>query len=78
MASSFQHVGSFSVVCGLLSSCGAWAPEHGLCSLRHVAFVAPTACGILVPQPGIEPVSPAMAGGFLTTVPPGKPRQFAF
>ena len=25
-----------------------------------------------VPGPGIEPVSPALAGGFLTTVPPGK------
>ena len=25
------------------------------------------------PRPGPEPVSPALAGGFLTTVPPGKP-----
>ena len=25
-----------------------------------------------IPEPGIEPVSPALAGGFLTTVPPGK------
>ena len=25
-----------------------------------------------VPGPGIEPVSPALAGGFLTTGPPGK------
>ena len=24
------------------------------------------------PDPGFEPVSPALAGGFLTTVPPGK------
>ena len=23
--------------------------------------------------PGLEPVSPALAGGFLSTVPPGKP-----
>ena len=30
------------------------------------------ACGIFVPWPGIEPVSPALAGGFLTTGPPGK------
>ena len=29
-----------------------------------------------LPGPGLEPVSPALAGGFLTTVPPGKP-QFA-
>ncbi|KAJ8788184.1 hypothetical protein J1605_005483 [Eschrichtius robustus] len=26
-----------------------------------------------LPRPGIEPVSPALAGRFLTTVPPGKP-----
>ena len=26
-----------------------------------------------LPRPGIEPVSPALAGGFLTTAPPGKP-----
>ena len=28
------------------------------------------------PRPGLEPVSPALAGGFLTTAPPGKPRTF--
>ena len=26
-----------------------------------------------LPGPGTEPVSPALAGGFLTTEPPGKP-----
>ena len=26
-----------------------------------------------LPGQGLEPVSPAMAGGFLTTAPPGKP-----
>ena len=26
-----------------------------------------------LPRPGLEPVSPALAGRFLTTVPPGKP-----
>ena len=31
-----------------------------------------TAYGILVPWPGIEPVSSAVAGGFLTIGPPGK------
>ena len=29
-----------------------------------------------LPGPGLEPVSPALAGGFLTTVPPGKPPAF--
>ena len=27
-----------------------------------------------LPGPGLEPVSPELAGGFLTTVPPGKPQ----
>ena len=31
-----------------------------------------TECGILVPKPGIEPMSTALADGFLTTGPPGK------
>ena len=30
------------------------------------------ACGILVSQPGIEPVSPVLQGGFLTIGPPEK------
>ena len=29
-----------------------------------------------LPGPGLEPVSPALAGGFLTTAPPGKPLKF--
>ena len=41
-----------------LSSCGARAElRHGMWDLLG---------------PGIEPVSPALAGGFLTTAPPGK------
>ena len=31
-----------------------------------------------LPGPGHEPVSPALAGGFLTTAPPGKPQFFIF
>ena len=29
-----------------------------------------------LPDPGIKPVSPALAGGFFTTVPPGKPNVY--
>ena len=32
----------------------------------------PSACGMLVPRPGIEPSSPASAGRLLTSDPPGK------
>ena len=31
-----------------------------------------------LPRPGLEPVSPALAGGFLTTAPPGKPPRNIF
>ena len=31
-----------------------------------------------LPRPGLEPVSPALAGGFLTTGPPGKPLKYFF
>ena len=34
--------------------------------------------GILVPQPGIEPVSPALEGGFLTAGPPEKSLVLSF
>ena len=29
-----------------------------------------------LPRPGLEPVSPALAGGFLTTAPPGKSLKY--
>ena len=44
-----------------LSSCGSRAQLlHGMWDL---------------PRPGLEPVSPALAGRFSTTAPPGKPRN---
>ena len=55
------------------------AQEHEGSSLRHSGSVV-VVCGlscrkayeILVHQPGIESVSPALEGGFLTTGTPGK------
>ena len=37
-----------------------------------------TAYRILVAQPGIEPVTPALQSGFLTTGPPGKSHRVTF
>ena len=31
-----------------------------------------------LPRPGLEPMSPALAGGFSTTAPPGKPQVADF
>ena len=53
--------------------CLAWRESFGLVlfsDLQHV--YCPTACGILVPQPGIKPVPLARKHGVLTTGPPGK------
>ena len=41
-------------------------------------FFGPEACGILAPRPGIEPVSPALEGGFLTTGPSEKSLEIHF
>ena len=54
-----------------LSSCSSWALEHRLSSCRAQALVL-QGMGNL-PGLGIEPVSPALAGRFFTTEPPGKP-----
>ena len=53
-----------------LSSCGLWALERRLSSCGAWAWLLRGMWDL--PGPGIEPMSPALAGGFLTTVPPGK------
>ena len=47
-----------------LSNCGSWAQLlRGMWDL---------------PRPGLKPVSPALAGRFSTTAPPGKPSSASF
>ena len=53
------------------SSCGSQALERRLSSCGAQAYLLRGMWDL--PRPGLEPVSPALAGGFLTTVPPGKP-----
>ena len=58
------------VVAHGLSSCGLQALERRLSSCGTQAQLL---CGMWdLPGPGLEPMSPALAGRFLTTVPPGK------
>ena len=45
---------------------------HGISQERIPEGVAISSSGDL-PSPGVKPVSPALAGGFFTTEPPGKP-----
>ena len=66
----------FVAVRRLLIVVASLVVEHGL-QVRRLSSCGARAqllCGMWDPPgPGIEPVSPALAGGFLTIVPPGKP-----
>ena len=66
-----------SVVVALrLSSCDLRALEHRLSSCGTRAQLL---CSMWDrPRRGIKPMSPALAGGFSTTAPPGKPLGVAF
>ena len=57
--------------CMGLSSCAPWALERRLSSCGAQAWLLRDMWDF--PGPGLEPVSPALAGGFLTTASPGKP-----
>ena len=63
-----QSIGSR---CTGFSSCGLQVLE---CRLSSCGARAQLLCSMWdLPGPGLEPVSPALAGGCLTTVPPGRP-----
>ena len=66
----------FIAVRGPLTIVASLVAEHRL-QMRRLSSCGSRAqllCGIWdLPRPGLEPVSPALAGGFLTTEPPGKP-----
>ena len=69
----------FIAVCGPLTIAASPVTEHRLQTRRL------SSCGSRAyslhgmwdpPRPGLEPVSPALAGRFSTTAPPGKPGYF--
>ena len=68
----------FIAVCGPPTTAASLVAEHRLQTRRL------SSCGSRaqllrgmwdLPGPGHEPVCPALAGGFLTTAPPGKPQS---
>ena len=70
--------GAWASHCGGFSCCRVWAPGP---QTSAVAAHGLSSCGIQaqflqgmwdLPGPGVKPVSPALAGGFFTTEPPGK------
>ena len=66
---SREHVSLVVAACGL-SSGGSWALEHWLNSCGTHACLLHGMWDL--PGPGIEPVSPALAGRFFTHGPTGK------
>ena len=66
----------FIAVRGPLTIAASLVVEHRLQTRRlsSCGSRAQLLCGMWdLPRPGLEPVSPALAGGFSTTAPPGKP-----
>ena len=69
----------FIAVCGPLTVAASLVSEHKLqmCRLSSCGSWAQLLRGMWdPPRPGLEPVSPALAGIFSTTAPPGKPFFF--
>ena len=71
---------SLVVVSGATLRSGAWASmavaslveENRTQRAGSVAVVHGFSCMRKLPRPGIEPMSPTLAGRFLSTLPPGK------
>ena len=71
----------FIAVRGPLTAAASLAAEHRLQTRRLSSYGsrAQLLHGMWdLPRPGLEPVSPALAGRFSTTAPPGKPCIFIF
>ena len=71
----------FILVCGPLTIAASLAVEHKLqmCRLSNCGSRDQLLRGMWdLPRPGLEPMSPALAGRFSTTAPPGKPQYFIF
>ena len=74
MLSSLGLSDGLTLICSFLKNCGGTVSllwRMGSLAVGQ-GLRCPTACGILVPQPGVGPTSLALEGEFLTTRPPGK------
>ena len=78
----FLHLGTVDTLTGEFFVAGDWGRGEGPVHCRMFIIIMAVLglyCStcvsymILVPPPGIEPASPALEGGFLTTGPPENP-----
>ena len=65
----------YLTVCGL--SCGMWdlLLQRTNSLVVKCGLTCSVACGTLLPQPGIEPTSPALQGRFLISGPLGESQE---
>ena len=63
---------SYLILCDSMDCSPPGSSVHGIFQARTLKQVVIPSPGDL-PNPGIKPLFPALAGGFFTTVPPGKP-----
>ena len=66
---TYSLVARHGLLIAVASRCGAWGSRH--VGLAVVAL--DLSCRWDLPRPGIEPLSPTLAGRFFTGEPPGKP-----
>ena len=73
-----QSLQSCLTLCDLMDCSSPGSPVHGISQARILLWVS-SSRGIFLTQ-GLNPIepnaSPALAGGFLTTEPPGKPHYY--
>ena len=75
--SQTSRCGGFS--CFRAQALGVWASGVAACGLSgNVTWAQPFLCLWDPPEPGVDPMSPALAGGLLPTAPPGKSLVFFF
>ena len=71
----------FIAVRGPLTNAACLVAEHRL-QMRRLINCGSRAQSLRgtwdLPRPGLEPASPALAGRFSTTAPPGKPKQYFY
>ena len=79
-ARAFSSCGKWGPL--LITVCGPFTLAASLVAEHRLQTRRPSSCGSRaqllrgmwdLPRPGLEPVSPALAGRFSTTAPPGKP-----